>query len=199
MLLSCRRGGRGVRHLSRFVAVRGRAHRGVGVRRGGPRWELHAGGDAGHGGGNASHGEAQNQGLAWVSLFGLRFWSFGSTFFGITGLVLRAIGWSALAPLVSAGVGAAAGLVASATFRRLTGETVGQVRDAAAFVGREGKLLLPVARGQRGKVRLGLPAGGDVDLLAESEDEALASGAEVLIVEVRGNVAVVARAPAPRS
>jgi membrane protein implicated in regulation of membrane protease activity len=161
--------------------------------------ELHAGGDAGHGGSNAGHGDnAQNQGLAWISLFGLRFWSFGSMFFGITGLVLRAIGSSVLAPLISTGVGVAAGLVASATFRRLTGETVGQVRDATALVGREGKLLLPVARGQRGKVRLALPGGGDVDLLAESEDEALASGAEVLIVEVRGNVAVVARAPAER-
>ncbi len=154
--------------------------------------EIHGGGDAGHGGGHA-----QNQGPAWVSLFGLRFWSFGCMFLGVTGLVLRAIGWSALAPLVSVGVGVAAGLGASATFRRLTGETVGQVRDAAALVGREGKLLLPVARGQRGKVRLGQPGGGDVDLLAES-DEALASGAEVLIVEVRGNVAVVARAPAER-
>ena len=161
--------------------------------------ELHGGGDAGHGGGNADHGgdNAQNQGPAWVSLFGLRFWSFGTTFFGITGLVLRAIGLSSLAPLVSTGVGVAAGLGASATFRRLTGETVGRVRDAAALVGREGKLLLPVARGQRGKVRLAQPGGGDVDLLAES-DEALASGAEVLIVEVRGNVAVVARAPAER-
>jgi membrane protein implicated in regulation of membrane protease activity len=155
--------------------------------------EIHGGGDAGHGG---SHD--QNQGSAWISLFGLRFWSFGTTFFGITGLVLRAIGSSALAPLVSAGVGVAAGLGASAAFRRLTGETVGQVRDAAALVGREGKLLLPVARGQRGKVRLGQPGGGDVDLLAESDDEVLASGAEVLIVEVRGNVAVVARAPAER-
>jgi membrane protein implicated in regulation of membrane protease activity len=161
--------------------------------------EIHGGGDAGHGGGNADHGgdNAQNQGPAWVSLFGLRFWSFGTTFFGITGLVLRAIGLSALAPLVSTGVGVAAGLGASAAFRRLTGETVGRVRDAAALIGREGKLLLPVARGQRGKVRLAQPGGGDVDLLAES-DEALASGAEVLIVEVRGNVAVVARAPAER-
>ena len=161
--------------------------------------EIHGGGDAGHGGGNADHGgdNAQNQGPAWVSLFGLRFWSFGTTFFGITGLVLRAIDLPSLAPLVSTGVGVAAGLGASATFRRLTGETVGRVRDAAALVGREGRLLLPVARGQRGKVRLAQPGGGDVDLLAES-DEALASGAEVLIVEVRGNVAVVARAPAER-
>ena len=154
--------------------------------------ELHGGGDAGHGGG---HDQEQNPN--WISLFGLRFWSFGSTFFGITGLVLRAIGLSALAPLVSTGVGIAAGLGASAAFRRLTGETVGQVRDAGALVGREGRLLLPVARGQRGKVRLAQPGGGDVDLLAES-DEALASGTEVLIVEVKGNVAVVAPAPAER-
>jgi membrane protein implicated in regulation of membrane protease activity len=156
--------------------------------------EMHAGGDAGHG-----DGHDQNQGPAWTALFGLRFWTFGTAFFGITGLVLRAIGLSELAPLVSGGVGVAAGLGASAVFRRLTGETVGRVSDAGAFVGREGKLLLPVARGQRGKVRLALPGRGDVDLLAESEDEApLASGAEVLIVEVRGNVAVVARAPAER-
>lgn len=162
--------------------------------------EIHGGGDAGHGGDNAGHGgdNAQNQTPAWISLFGLRFWSFGTTFFGITGLVVRAIGLSALAPFVATSVGVAAGLGASATFRRLTGETVGQVRGAAALVGREGTLLLPVARGQRGKVRLGQPGGGDVNLLAESDDEVLASGAEVLIVEVRGNVAVVARAPAAR-
>ena len=185
-------GSRPVRHLSWFAAVRRRAHRGVGVRRRGSRREIHGGGEAGHGGAHDP-----DQAPAWISLFGLRFWSFGAAFFGITGLVLRAIGLSTLAPLVSTGVGIAAGLAASATFRRLTGETVGQVRDAAALVGREGKLLLPVARGQRGKVRLAQPGGGDVDSLAES-DEALASGTEVLIVEVRGNVAVVARAPAER-
>jgi len=44
-------------------------------------------------------------------------------------------------------------------------------------------------------VRIGAPGGGDVDLVAES-DEALDAGAPVLIVEVKGNVAVVARAPA---
>ena len=42
-----------------------------------------------------------------------------------------------------------------------------------------------------------VPGGGDVDLVAESdESESLDAGAEVLIVEVRGNVAVVERAPA---
>ncbi len=42
-----------------------------------------------------------------------------------------------------------------------------------------------------------VPGGGHVDLLAESDDDdALDAGVEVLIVEVRGNVAIVERAPA---
>ena len=64
------------------------------------------------------------------------------------------------------------------------------------LVGCEGRLLLPIARAQRGKVRMAFPGGGHVDLLAESDDDGvLDAGADVLIVEVRGNVAVVERAP----
>ena len=58
-------------------------------------------------------------------------------------------------------------------------------------------MLLPIARAQRGKVRMTVPGGGHVDLLAESDDDGtIEAGADVLIVEVRGNVAVVERAPA---
>lgn len=158
--------------------------------------DLHAG-DTGHGAGD---GHDQNQPSAWLSLFGLRFWSFGTAFFGLTGVILHFVGGPALAaaaPFIAAGVGVAAGLGASSTFRALSRETVGQLRGAAALVGREGRLLLPVARGQRGKVRIAVPGGGDVDLIAEIDDgAALEAGAVVLIVEVRGNVAIVERAPA---
>lgn len=158
--------------------------------------DAHAGGDAGgHGDGHDQSGAS-----AWLALFGIRFWSFAAAFFGLTGLVLRAVGGpavAALAPVISAGIGAAAGLGASATFRAMARGTIGQVRDAGALVGREGRLLLPVDRAQRGKVRLPIPGGGHVDLVAESDDAAaLAAGSEVLIVEVRGNVAVVEPAPA---
>jgi membrane protein implicated in regulation of membrane protease activity len=133
-----------------------------------------------------------------VALFGLRFWSFGAGFFGVAGLVLRVAG----APggvAVAAAIGVAAGLGASVFFRKMTREAVGRVGDAGALVGREGKLLLPVTRVQPGKVRLAQPAGGSVDLVAEVHDEeTLAAGAEVMVVEVRGNVAVVTRAPAAR-
>jgi membrane protein implicated in regulation of membrane protease activity len=152
--------------------------------------EAHAGGDfhSGEGGHDQGHG-------SWLALFGIRFWSFGAAFFGLTGLVLRALGGPALAPFIAGAVGVAAGLGASATFRALTREVVGQLPEAGALIGREGRLLLPVASAQRGKVRIGAPGGGDVDLVAES-DESLDAGAPVLIVEVKGNVAVVARAPA---
>ena len=159
--------------------------------------DVHAGGDTGHGSGD---GHDQSHASAILSLFGLRFWSFGSAFFGLTGVALHLIGGPALAaaaPLISGGVGVAAGLGASTAFRALARDTIGQVKGASALVGREGRLLLPVARTQRGKVRMPVPGGGHVDLLAESDDDdALDAGVEVLIVEVRGNVAIVERAPA---
>jgi membrane protein implicated in regulation of membrane protease activity len=156
-------------------------------------------GDTGHGS-SGEGGHEQSPASALLSLFGLRFWSFGSAFFGLTGLVLHLIGGPVLAvaaPFIAGGVGLAAGLGASTAFRLLARDTIGQVRGASALVGREGRLLLPVARTQRGKVRMPVPGGGHVDLLAESDDDdALDVGADVLVVEVRGNVAVVERAPA---
>jgi membrane protein implicated in regulation of membrane protease activity len=160
--------------------------------------DLHVG--DGHGGQGDTDGHDQTQASAWLTLFGLRFWSFGAAFFGLTGVILHAIGGpvvAAAAPFIAAGVGVAAGLGASTAFRALSRETVGQLRGAAALVGREGRLLLPVARGQRGKVRIAVPGSGDVDLVAESDDDgAIDAGAVVLIVEVRGNIAIVETAPA---
>jgi hypothetical protein len=161
------------------------------------------GGDAHVGDAGGDHGHGHDQSSSWLALFGVRFWSFGCAFFGLCGLILHRLGGDglrALAPAVAAAVGVATGLGASATFRALSRGTVGQVAGADALVGREATLLLPVARSQRGKLRLAQPGGGHVDMVAESDDdEALAAGVAVLIVEVRGNVALVARSAAPRS
>lgn len=159
--------------------------------------DVHVG-DTDHGDGGDGHD--QSQASAWLSLFGLRFWSFAAAFFGLTGILLHLFGGPVLAvvaPFIAAGVGIATGLGASITFRALSRETVGQLRGAGALIGREGRLLLPVSRGQRGKVRIAVPGSGDVDLVAEMDDgAALEAGTEVLIVDVRGNIAVVERAPA---
>jgi hypothetical protein len=147
---------------------------------------------------HAADPHAEGSGVGQLlALFGLRFWSFAAAFFGVTGLLLRVAGVGAPGVVVAGVVGLGAGLAASVFFRKMTREVVGRVGDASALVGRMGQLLLPVARAQQGKVRLSHPGGGSTDLVAEgSDDEALATGIEVIVVEVRGNVAVVARAPA---
>jgi len=154
-------------------------------------------------GGDVTDPHAEGGGHAFVAaLFSVRFWSFATAFFGVTALLLNLVGGAALrvaAPVVGAGVGLVAGFVASTFFRRMTAASVGRVGDVAALVGREGTLLLPIAGRQPGKVRLPHAAGGSLDLVAESSDEEpLAAGAEVIVVEVRGNVAVVTRAPGMR-
>jgi hypothetical protein len=63
-------------------------------------------------------------------------------------------------------------------------------------VGREGRVLLPVEKGKRGKVRLSI-AGVSTDVIAETEGEgALAAGETALVVGMRGTVALVERSPA---
>jgi membrane protein implicated in regulation of membrane protease activity len=140
------------------------------------------------------HAEGSGHG-SLVALFGVRFWSFATMFFGVTGLLLHLAGVPVGAG-IAAVVGVGAGLGASVFFRKMTRESVGRVGDASALVGRVGKLLLPVARAQAGKVRVAQPAGGHVDLVAATdEDAALGVGAEVIVIEVRGTTAVVAPAP----
>lgn len=159
-------------------------------------------GDGDHGSGGGDHaGEQMHDGhpapKMWVPLLNLRFWSFALAFFGVTGLVFTWIGGlpAALVPAVAAAVGVGAGVAASKILRALTKTTVGTLPEAGALVGREGKLLLPVARGQRGKLRLQGGAGA-TDLIAETDaEEALPAGTTVLIVGLRGTVALVERVP----
>lgn len=146
----------------------------------------------GHGGGGGV--------WALAVVLSLRFWIFAVTFFGLTGLVLTRLGGPAargMAPLVAVPVGLAAGFVASRVFAALAGRSVGAVAPSSSYIGREGVLLLPVSRTQRGKLRLRVGA-TEADLLAETDDEGeLPIGASVLICGVRGQCLVVARNPAP--
>jgi hypothetical protein len=68
---------------------------------------------------------------------------------------------------------------------------------ARPVIGHEGKLLLPTAKGQRGKVRI-VAHGVNTDLIVETEEEhLLPAGTTVIIIGVRGTVALVERSPTP--
>lgn len=156
--------------------------------------------DNGHGGGGHSDGSGGEEGhghlhTAFVPVLSMRFWTFTLAFFGLTGAVLTALAAvpAAITAGVAAGLGIGAGYGASRLLGALTQRPVGLL--AATPVGREGKVLLPVEKNQRGKIRISV-AGMSTDLIAETEtDDKLLAGATVLVVGMRGNVAIIERSP----
>ena len=163
---------------------------------------VDGGGDAGGDSGADAHAEHDGHSHhEWVGrgpFLSLRFWTWAATFFGLTGLVLTLTGSSASTALlwaVAAGVGTGWG--ASYVLAKLTKTAVGVLPEASSHIGCEGRLLLPLAPGQRGKVRLRV-GGTDLDLVAESEGrEALPVGASVWVVGLRGTHVVVESSPVP--
>ena len=149
-------------------------------------------GDAHH------HVEAQAGGDFWLLFLSMRFWVFFLTFFGLTGLLLELAGASALAAaLIAAPTGTALGVGAAWAFKRLREQTVTSQLVPDQLIGLEAKVLLPVSAGMAGKVRLQL-GGQIVDRVALLEGrEELARGERALVIAVRGEKLLVARAPTP--
>jgi membrane protein implicated in regulation of membrane protease activity len=165
--------------------------------------------DADHGGDAHEHEHSHDQHAAHVGASGylwfmgpflsLRFWIFGLTFFGLTGSVLDGLRLSrpALTAVLAIVFGLVAGYVAARLFQALARQTVGEINRQGGYIGREGRLLLPVSRHQRGKLRV-VVGGVTTDLIAESDNEAaMPAGTAVLVVGMRGTVALVERSPAP--
>jgi membrane protein implicated in regulation of membrane protease activity len=162
------------------------------------------GGDHGHHdvGGDGADGHAGDHGsgvadtvLAWLPLGSFRFWTFFAAFFGLTGTALTMLGTSS--PVVvgaAVAVGYASGLMLTRALRRLQVTTDSSLGEAD-LVGASAQVLLPVGGGRTGKVRLQIK-GRTVDLLAETEEAAMAAGERVLVIAApAGGHVVVARAP----
>jgi membrane protein implicated in regulation of membrane protease activity len=152
----------------------------------------HADGDHadGHHGG---HGHADG-GIVAVFL-SIRFWTFALLAFGLVGCALHFL--SLAGPLVTGIVAALMGLgsgsLANLTFRYLTRTHVSSGAEAADAIGQVGRVLIPIERGKRGKIRIAL-RGQTVDLLASTDDEKLEDGDLVVVEELRGTTAHVSRA-----
>jgi len=159
----------------------------------------HAGGhDTGEGHGAHGHAAAtSHDGVAGflVSFLSLRFWTFFLAFFGLTGVLLDGLGlvgssWLALAIAVT--MGGASGLGAVKVFQRLRDDTDSAARSGD-YIGKTARVLVPVSKESLGKVRLQLK-GNTVDVLATTDEEGpIGSTEEVLVVELDGTTARVAR------
>jgi hypothetical protein len=150
-------------------------------------------GYAGHEG-HHDHPQHHDGRLPFLSL---RFWAFASAFFGLSGALLTIAGAAgAVVPLLAGGVGTGAGLISARILGNLGRRPTGLLGDARSHVGREGRVLLPVGPGQRGKIRLSI-GGISTDLVAETDSETrLEPGSTALLVGLRDNVAIVELSPA---
>ena len=145
-----------------------------------------------------AHGDLDFGGFdAWLPIGSLRFWTFFSAFFGLVGsLLVLATGMNPILALgPSLGVGYVSGVSAVKILRNLTKKEVGKVVGAKELVGTTGTLLLPVAPGTPGKVRMQL-GGRSFEEIARSEDANFAVGDKVLVIAIHEEEGVVIT-PAP--
>lgn len=157
-------------------------------------WD-HAGGSHGAG----SHGAGSHGGLASAALvvLSLRFWVFAAFAFGLTGSAIR---WLGLAPplltlLLALAAGFGSGALAVWVFRALARSESSSAVAADDLIGQLGRVLVPLASGATGKVRLEL-RGQAVDMLAITDEPSIAAGELVLVEAVREHTLQVSRPPA---
>jgi len=122
--------------------------------------------------------------------------TYGLFAFGFVGTSLHALrlagGPATLA--IAAAAGAAVTLAVGTTLRSLSDPAASGEAALLEARGRSGRVLVPLSRDQRGKVRVQIK-GQTVDLLATTSGGELKAGAEVVVLEVHGDVAEVVAAP----
>jgi membrane protein implicated in regulation of membrane protease activity len=145
----------------------------------------------------ATHGDhhAADATTALAFFLSLRFWTFGLAGFGLVGTALHFLSLTgALATGVLAVlVGGFSGALSTYTFRALKNAQTQSGSEADAAVGQVGRVLLGIEAGKRGKIRVEI-RGQVVDLLASTDESSLGEGTEVVVEEMRGTTAHVARA-----
>lgn len=115
----------------------------------------------------------------------LRFWTFGSCFFGLTGLVLSqlSVGWPPVGIAIAAGVmGVVCGAIVSGMVQAIRDRGSDSLVRATDLVGQTGVVEIPFDRHSRGKVRLRIK-GSMIDRIAYTEDtKQFQPGDTVLVV-----------------
>ncbi len=143
---------------------------------------------------SAGHeGDAVHSDL-WLPFFSLRFYTYGFTFFGLTGLLFEMFKvekmtgfWLALA------LGVVCGLMASATMYYLSKTSTTSGAEEKDLVGADAKVLVPVKRSLPGKIRCTIK-GDMIDVIAVSDEETeIPAGERVMIVAMENQRARVVR------
>lgn len=126
----------------------------------------------------------------------LRFWSFATAAFGLTGSLLELAFPSTVAVFAFASfMGLALGTAAATAFQVLKSERVTADISLSRFVGKEAKVIIPVRPGLEGQIAF-QTMGGRLELRALSRDGVeLAAGSTVLCAHIDDGVAWVTSMP----
>lgn len=159
--------------------------------------ELHA--DS-HGVGSSVHADGHDAPGGFesflVAFLSMRFWTFFLAFFGLTGIVLDGFGLvpsHLLAAILSIAMGVLTGVGAVWLMRRVRADDSNSAAHAADYVGKSGRVMVGFGPGQTGKVRVDV-RGSTIDLLAVAiDDVTFATKEEVIVIEMEGTRAKVAR------
>lgn len=132
-------------------------------------------------------------GIFWI-FRSLRFWTFFLAFFGLTGVLFEAFGLASemVTLALAIGMGSVIGIGGATAIRKLMNDQTADAAHEGDYIGKSAKVVVPVQPGGVGKVRVEIK-GRQVDVLATTDGEAITSDDEVLIVEMEGTRAKVAR------
>lgn len=156
--------------------------------------------DADVGAGDVDGGMDKDLDFAGADVFfwplrSVRFWTFFTAFFGLTGLAVSSLGLLGPIPglITALSMGIGSGWFASWVIRKLASDESGRAGESGDFIGKSARVVVPVKPGGVGKVRVEI-RGQQVDVLAITDDDrAITSEDEVLVIEMEGTRARVAR------
>lgn len=120
----------------------------------------------------------------WMPLLSMRFWTFFTATFGVTGTLLSLFLSEPLPAIVSIPFGVGMGYLAAYVFTRLRTDNVSGDTSLGQYAGLEAKVLVPVRPGEIGKIAVQTMS-GRVEMPATTRDgTVLDAGAVVLIASV---------------
>ena len=125
----------------------------------------------------------------------VRFWTFFLAAFGLTGILLKGLGLAGEIPtlITSLSLGGVSGFTAAWVIKKLSTDDTGRAAASRDYIGKSARVLVPVQSKGVGKIRVRVK-GQQVDLLAVTDDEEpLTSKDEVIVIEMEGTRARVAR------
>lgn len=126
----------------------------------------------------------------WLPFLSLRFWIFGSAFFGLTGTVLQLLQGplgvsSLLIHVASALMGVSVGTGTAYLFRALQRQEVNSMITPRQMVGQVAKVSIPIDNKNKGKIKL-LINGERIDMIAHTEEEDdFKQGDEAFVIAIR--------------